>query len=116
MPIFLNRAQQVYAPNTYNVQGTIPNGADVNSIKITATRVAWPEGPVGVITLVHPGGVASGFTFSGGTYTNPKTGQVATESTAHFYPATGTKFPSGVYTLVFQVLQTITSAVKVEYF
>lgn len=115
MAIFLNRVQQLYAVNTYNVQGTIPDGSTVSSIKVSLTRVAWPPGPVGIVTLVYPGGDTSGLTFSGGDLLN-KDGSPMLATTAQFYPRGNTKYPAGIYSLVFQVLQPVDSAVKIEWF
>ncbi|SRR5258706_1288403 len=118
MAIFLQRAEQAYLarPQPYSVTGTIPDGTPVASIKVTLTRVAWPAGPVGSCELVYPDGNTSGFAFSGGVTINPRTGLVDPLSSCQFYAPEGQTFPVGDYTLNFTVLQTVTTALKIERF
>jgi hypothetical protein len=120
MTIFIQRASQQYTArpgNPYTVSGTIPSGKNVSQIQITMSRESWPVGPVLNITLTYPDGTQSGESCSGGDIVNPRTGLVAVNSIAAFYAGSEQQFyDPGTYTLAFEVLQTLTSAVTVEYF
>lgn len=124
MAVFLQRAEQAYTArvNPYTVNATVPGGATINRVKVTLTRVSWPDGPVGEVTLTFPDGSTSGFTFSGGVVLK-KDGSTLLATTCEFSKTAlvdGVEvvipFPPGAYSLAFKALQTITTAVTVERF
>lgn len=127
MTIFLQRASQQYAArqNPYVVSGSIPAGKTVYAIKLTLTREAWPAGPCGSATLTFPDGSTALVSFSGGDIpTRDGTGTLAASSAIWYPPKTTDEqgnvtvapFPTGAYSMSFQVLQTLTTAVTLEYF
>lgn len=121
MAVFLSRASQRYAArvNPYVVSATIPSGAAVNSVRVRMTRESWPEGHVANVTLTFPDGATCGFSVSGGEVLK-RDGSVLTESSCEFSrvseDGTPIPFPSGAYSLAFEVAQAAQTAVTVERF
>lgn len=121
MAVFLSRASQQYAARVrpYTVSATIPAGVVVNSVRVRLTRESWPAGPVANITLTFPDSATCGFSVAGGEV-KKRDGSVLTESSCEFSrqdeKGAPVPFPSGAYTLEFEVAQAVQTAVTVERF
>lgn len=126
MASVISRASQSYSPGTYTITRTIPANATVMRLKISLTDPGtWPVGRVADIRLIGPQGPAGGFSVDGG-IVRDRQGNVRTVRSAEFSQSklgVPAPFPSGEYTLEFDVLpfevdplKTVTSAVTVERF
>lgn len=120
MTIIFSRASQSYPPKTYSITRTVPAGAVVNQVKVTCTREAWPVGPVGNVVLTFPDGTTAGFSMEGGDVpTRDKSGILAASSCMfekQDLQGNPIPFPAGDYTLNFEVLQAINTALTIERF
>jgi hypothetical protein len=110
--VLINIAQQSYAPRRIGASPNVP--ASVKALKLTATRVSWPAGPVGRISVWYPNGTfAASCDFEGGTALN-KDGSTATVSGFILYGPNGGDLPGGQFTVVIDIFQTVTTALRVE--
>lgn len=114
MAVFLDRPAQKYNArvNPYSVSATIPAGLanPVRWVSITLTPTgAWPDGPVGEVTLTRPDGGFQYFAFDGAYLfsRSPTRG-------CKFEYSEGDPFPAGAYTLAFKAIQDVDAALRIE--
>lgn len=113
MAVIVNLPAQQYTPRSITFNPSIASG--IKRAVFTCTRVAWPAGAVGSIAVTMPDGSAGPRCgFSGDPAFKRDGVTVATESGMTLEGGNGADLPAGTYGVQVQVLQTITTAIKVE--
>ena len=111
----VNLAQQSYTPRTINAGPNIPSG--IKRIVLSCSRVSWPAGEVGSISVTMPDGSAGpSCGFKGGTAFKKDGVTVSDSSGMTLEMGDGSNLPAGNYGVQIVILQTITTAIKVETF
>lgn len=109
----LSVAAQQYHPSVYSFNITIAAGAD--TLDISMTRQNWPAGTViNSISVNDPTGVqvCSANGIEGGAQTD-RNGNTLTTQTMEISAADGKTLPAGVYTVLMDVAQTLTTATTI---
>ena len=98
-----------YAPQQITVNPTLPSGK--TAIRVVLTTAGWPTGKCVDASIKYPdGSVAGGSSIDGGTPNR----QGVFESSFGFKGTNGAALPSGQYAVVVDVVQTVTTTVRVE--